>query len=381
MSSSLSRALDLATRTQVPLLIWGAPGVGKSAAVRYWASQRGLECWTVIASLREPSDFSGLPVISFQAVGKAGTKAGGKAAVDFVPPRFASQAAERGGVIFLDELTTAPPAVQAALLRAVLDKAFGDLQLDPSKVTIVAAANPPEQAAAGWDLSPPLANRFMHYNHTVNATEWAGLEGFPTYWGTPPAIRFRREGLADAKWEEARNLVADFIRSKPDILLAVPSAASAQGRAWPSPRSWDHVSRLVASWGNPKVDVPANVEAIQGCVGEEAATQFVRFVRERDLQDPEEILANPLSYRHPSRGDQRWAVMNAVVLATANKLTELRWKAAWKFLGDLYDRHSAGDIALVGARVLGPFRTRHAPPLPPTPEMPRFQKLLGLSGL
>ena len=66
MSSSLSSALDLATRTQVPLLIWGSPGVGKSAAVRYWASQRGLECWTVIASLREPSDFSGLPVVAAQ---------------------------------------------------------------------------------------------------------------------------------------------------------------------------------------------------------------------------------------------------------------------------------------------------------------------------
>jgi hypothetical protein len=373
MSSSLSSALDLATRTQVPLLIWGSPGVGKSAAVRYWASQRGLECWTVIASLREPSDFSGLPVVAAQA--------GGASSVDFVPPRFATQAAERGGVIFLDELTTAPPAVQAALLRAVLDKAFGDLQLDPSKVTVVAAANPPEQAAAGWDLSPPLANRFLHHDHSVSATEWAGLEGFPTYWGAPPAIRFRRGGLDDAKWAEARNLVADFIRSKQDILLAVPSAASAQGRAWPSPRSWDHVSRLVASWGNPKVDVPKNSGSIKGCVGEGAAKEFVEFVSKRDLQDPEEILANPASYRHPLRGDQRWAVMNAVVITTANKLSELRWKAAWKFLGDLYDRHSAGDIALVGARILGPYRTRHDPHLPLTPETLRFQKLLGLSGV
>ena len=373
MSSSLSRALDLATRTQVPLLIWGSPGVGKSAAVRYWASQRGLECWTVIASLREPSDFSGLPVVAAQA--------GGGASVDFVPPRFATQAAERGGVIFLDELTTAPPAVQAALLRAVLDKAFGDLQLDPSKVTVVAAANPPEQAAAGWDLSPPLANRFMHHDHSVSAMEWAGLEGFPTYWGAPPAIRFGRGGLDDAKWAQARNLVADFIRRKPDILLAVPSAASAQGRAWPSPRSWDHVSRLIASWDSPKTDVPANLDAIEGCVGRGAATEFAAFVRERDLQDPEEILANPSSYRHPPRGDQRWAVMNAVVLAAASSITAARWASAWEFLAALRDTYQSGDVALVGARFLVHYRTRGQTPLQPTPAMIGFMALLGLSGI
>jgi MoxR-like ATPase len=373
MSSSLSSALDLATRTQVPLLIWGSPGVGKSAAVRYWASQRGLECWTVIASLREPSDFSGLPVVAAQA--------GGASSVDFVPPRFATQAAERGGVIFLDELTTAPPAVQAALLRAVLDKAFGDLQLDPSKVTVVAAANPPEQAAAGWDLSPPLANRFLHHDHSVSATEWTEIGGFPSYWGAPPPIRFGQDGIDVARWTQARNLVADFIRRKPDILLAVPSAASAQGRAWPSPRSWDHVSRLVASWGNSKADVPSNLGAIAGCVGEGAAREFVEFVSERDLQDPEEILANPASYRHPPRGDQRWAVMNAVVLAAASSITATRWAAAWEFLAALRDNHQSGDVAFVGARFLAHYRTRGSTPLQPVPAMIGFMKLLGLSGI
>ena len=373
MTSNLESALDLATQTQVPLLIWGPPGVGKSASVRHWASRRRLECWTVIASLREPSDFSGLPVIAPQG--------GGKATVDFAPPRFAQEAQQRGGVIFLDELTTAPPAVQAALLRAVLDKAFGDLELDPSKVTIVAAANPPEQAAAGWDLSPPLANRFMHYDHSINATEWTGIAGFPSYWVTPPSVRFGEAQLDEARWAQARNLVAEFVQRKPDTLLALPSAASAQGRAWPSPRSWDHVSRLVATWGNPKADVPTNIRAIEGCVGKAAATEFAAFVRERDLQDPEEILARPASYRHPPRGDQRWAVMNSVTLAAANALTPARWAAAWDFLAALRDQHSAGDFALVGARFLAQKRTAGKTPMQPTPAMIGFMEILGLSGM
>jgi MoxR-like ATPase len=58
------------------------------------------------------------------------------------------------GLLFLDELTTAPPAVQAAMLRVVLERAVGDVEL-PASVRIVAAANPAEQAADGWELTAP----------------------------------------------------------------------------------------------------------------------------------------------------------------------------------------------------------------------------------
>src|SRR5262245_4977903 len=132
---SLSYLLDHATRGRVAPLLWGPPGVGKSAAIKRWAADRNLPCWTVIASLRDPSDFAGLPIVD----GTKATEVDGQAIpnVAFAPPRFAVEAATRGGVIFLDELTTAPPAVQAALLRAVLDQAFGDLQLDPARVCLL----------------------------------------------------------------------------------------------------------------------------------------------------------------------------------------------------------------------------------------------------
>jgi len=43
------------------------------------------------------------------------------------------------GILFLDEITTAPPAVQAALLRVVLERVVGDVAL-PEAVSVVAAA-------------------------------------------------------------------------------------------------------------------------------------------------------------------------------------------------------------------------------------------------
>ena len=367
---ALNKILDLATRTQVPVLIWGAPGIGKSAAVRQWAKARGMECWVVIASLRDPSDFSGLPVVGAASHGEL------LASVHFVPPRFATQAAKKGGVIFLDELTTAPPAVQAALLRAVIDKAFGDLELDPTKVTIVAAANPPSLAAGGWDLSPPLANRFMHIDYEVNPTEWAGLDGFPAYWGSPPAIAFGTESITEADWAIARNLVAGYIRKNPGALLSVPGNTAAQGRPWPSPRTWEFVSRLVATWKTPNA-IAANLSTIEGCIGQGPAREFATYVREANLQDPEDILADPPSYRHPARGDLAYATMNSVMLVTNGNLTEPRWRAAWEFLGLLHDRHRAADVAVVGARFLAPLRTGGTTPMPPVQQMSLFPDILG----
>lgn len=169
MSESVRAALAVAVAARVPVLLWGGAGLGKSSAVREMAEGAGLLCETVIASIREPSDFAGLPIVAQD--GKA---------VSFAPPDWAQRLAAAGsGVLFLDEISTAPPAVQAALLRVVLERTVGDLPL-PDQVTAVAAANPPEQAADGWDISPPLANRFCHLDWDLQAREWADgvLGGF-----------------------------------------------------------------------------------------------------------------------------------------------------------------------------------------------------------
>src|SRR4051794_31753804 len=164
-------ALGVAVAARVPVLVWGAPGTGKTSAIRAMALEMDLACETVIASIREPSDFAGLPVVH-------------DGQVVFAPPRWASRLAqEERGILFLDEISTAPPAVQAALLRVVLERVVGDLAL-PDGIVVIAAANPPEMAADGWDLSAPLANRFCHVDWPVEAQAFA--EGLSGGWGAPP---------------------------------------------------------------------------------------------------------------------------------------------------------------------------------------------------
>ena len=356
------------------MLVWGAPGVGKSAAIRRWAGDRGLPCWTVIASLREPADFGGLPVVAGQAPVRVGDRE--VATVSFAPPRFAVEAAASGGVIFLDELTTAPPAVQAALLRAVVDRAFGDLELDPARVTLVAAANPADEAAGGWDLAAPLANRFAHYPYPLVPGEW--VADFPGYWGRPPALRFGARALQEAHWGRARALVAAFVRARPVLLHQLPADEARRGRAWPSPRSWDHLSRLLAgvtqAGGTPADALPL----LGGCIGEGPAVEFAAWVRGLDLPDPEALLADPASYRHPARGDLAYAVLAAVCQAAIGRLTPERWQAAWRILAAAAGAGGA-DVAATAARALARART---PGLPlPVEQLTPFLPLLQEAGL
>lgn len=349
---SLDDVLDSATRARVPLLLWGPPGVGKSAIVTAWARRRALPCWTVIASLREPADFGGLPLVD-----RGGD---GTATVTFAPPRFAQEAARDGGIIFLDELTTAPPAVQAALLRAVVDRAFGDLEMDPETVTILAAANPPEVAAGGWDLAAPLANRFLHHTFALDPRDWS--ESFPSYWGTPPPLSFQGHGVDEEQWAQARSLVAAFVRARPHLLLTLPAEETRRGGAWPSPRSWDYASRLLAGAnGNPTIALPLLI----GCIGEGAAVEFCHWVRELDLPDPEALLSDPRSYSHPTRADIAYAILSSVAqYAVTSGLTPGRWKAAWRIFATAAEEGGA-DVAAAAVRTLARARgDREDLPLP-----------------
>lgn len=368
-------ALGVAVAARVPVLLWGAPGTGKTSAIRAMSEAMGLPCETVIASIREPSDFAGLPVITSGGTGDH------PPGVHLAPPRWAQRLAEAGtGVLFLDELSTAPPAVQAALLRVVLERTVGDLTL-PADVTVVAAANPPEQAADGWDLSAPLANRLCHLNWETTPKSIA--EGLASGWAAPEVP------LLPDGWESgevlSRGLVATFLRARPALALAPPSdstvfpSTGADGRGWPSPRTWEMAARLMTAADAAGASERAKSALLRGAVGEAAGVEFLAWVTEMDLPDPEAVLADPSSFRLPERGDRAYAALASIAAAVAALPTPDRWIAGWRVLGACGE--TAPDVAATAAMVLARCRPPDLEPGQMPPEIKMFLPLIRDAGL
>lgn len=339
-NETVRSALALAVRANLPVLLWGAPGTGKTSMVVALAEQLNMPVEVVVGSIREPSDFSGLPVIRDEGTW-------------FAPPRWAERLASAGvGVLFLDELTTAPPAVQAAMLRVVLERTVGDLVL-PDGVRIVAAANPPGIAADGWELSAPLANRLVHLDWHVAAADVA--EGFTHGFAAP--------GTADvaaptpAQIATAKAQIGAFLRIRPALALAVPSSPERAGRSWPSPRSWEMAAVAIAAGTANEGDEAMVAALVIGAVGEAAGFEALSWLRTLDLPDPETLLNDP-GTPLPNRPDHLHALLGALVAHVVADGSPSSWESAWAVLARV--AATTPDVAAASARALAGNRPANA---------------------
>ncbi|UGQ15266.1 MoxR family ATPase [Yinghuangia sp. ASG 101] len=336
-------ALTLAVAADLPVLLWGEPGIGKTAALTQLAASLDLPLTTVIASVHEPSDFSGLPVVGDDPAHQG---------VPMAPPDWAVRLVRAGrGLLFLDELSTAPPAVQAALLRLVLERRVGALQLPPG-VRIVAAANPRSSAADGWELSPPLANRFVHlpwlHDHDVV------VRGLGGTWPRAELPRLDPGKVPDAV-AFARRAVCTLLEARPGLVHRLPSNEANRGGPWPSPRSWDMTLNLIAfaTAAGSSRDVLSML--VRGTVGDGPGLELLASIDRMDLPDPETLLADPAGAELPERGDLRQAVLDGVVDAVRKRPEKARWDAAWALLVRAVET-GAPDLVVVPATTLASLR-------------------------
>ncbi|WP_030296104.1 AAA family ATPase [Streptomyces katrae] len=336
-------ALTLAVAADLPVLLWGEPGIGKTAALTQLAASLDLPLTTVIASVHEPSDFSGLPIIGDDPAAQG---------VPMAPPDWAVRLVRAGrGLLFLDELSTAPPAVQAALLRLVLERRIGALQLPPG-VRIVAAANPRSSAADGWELSPPLANRFVHLQWTHDHD--VVVRGLGGTWPRATLPRLDPSMLPRAV-DFARRAVCGLLAARPGLVHRLPSGETRRGGPWPSPRSWEMTLSLIAfaTAAGSSRDVLSLL--VRGTVGDGPGLELLASLDRMDLPDPEVLLADPAGAVLPERGDLRQAVLDGVVEAVRKRPDRTRWDAAWALLVRALET-GAPDLVVVPASTLASLR-------------------------
>lgn len=364
----IPREIELAFRANVPCIWEDFPGVGKTRSLEAFLNEENTVYVELIASIREPSDFGGMPLLNAHD----GTYK--LAPPGWVNTLLEAAAQKKRTAVFVDELTTSAPAVQAAVLRLFEDRVCGEKEL-PEDCFMLAACNPPEIAANGYELSAPLANRFMHVKPNFQPRDF--VMNFPTYFktekgGGPPTIK----GIDEKKWMNARGLIASFLHTRPAQVLNFPKDESKRSKAWPSPRTWDKGSRILAVAHN----IDDALSGISGCVGDGVSLEFAQYARHLDLPDPEELLKDPSKFdlkKYKGRGDQTFAILSSIHSAITFKNDAKRYQAAWNIIGAVAD----GGLQDVGACWARPFSRLLPKGSAPPKEVMKFSKILTEAGV
>ena len=236
-AKDISNSLEKLIESQIPVFVWGSPGIGKSSIIKQIAVEKGLEFVDLRLSLLDPTDLKGIPFFDQE----------NNEAV-WASPNFLPKNPNSKGILFLDEINTAPPSVQASAYQLVLDRKVGDYEL-PKGWSIVAAGNNESDRGVVYRMPPPLANRFVHLNMEVSFEDWKA-------WAYENGIE--SSIIAFLNYDSTK--LFDFEPSK-------------NQKSFPTPRSWEYVHKILSS------DMPESLlmDIVSGAIGSESATAFMSF--------------------------------------------------------------------------------------------------------
>ncbi len=276
-ATALLSFLTVSIGARLPILITGAPGIGKSDIVSQAAESAGAGMILSHPAVADPTDFKGLPWAE-----------AGATEARFLPFGDLSRAcaATSPTVWFLDDLGQAPPSVQAASMQLLLAREVNGHCL-PDCVTFVAATNRRTDRAGVAGILEPVKSRFAAIVElTPDIQDWST-------W-------------ALASGRIPPELIA-FLRFRPELLSAF--APSADLTNSPSPRTWSNAAKLLALQ-LPKAE---RLEALSGAVGQGAALEFLAFLDMfASLPSIDGILIDPDSARIPTEPSALYATCTAL---------------------------------------------------------------------
>jgi hypothetical protein len=251
------KAIRRAFKAQRPIFLWGPPGIGKSDIIKQIGTELGAHVIDIRLSLWEPTDIKGIPYFDANT-----------SRMNWAPPielPDAAMAAKHDKIVlFMDEMNSAAPAVQAAAYQLVLNRRVGTYTL-PDNVFIVAAGNREADKGVTYRMPAPLANRFVHLEMAVDWDDWFS-------WAADNRIH--------------KDVVGFLTFSKKDLYDFDPKSGS---KAFATPRSWSFVSELLF---DDDEDEGTLTDLAAGAIGEGLAIKFMahRKVASK-LPNPTDILS------------------------------------------------------------------------------------------
>ena len=278
-ASNITKVVNKLILQKLPVFIWGAPGIGKSSIVKAIAKEQDLEFLDLRLSLLDPTDLKGIPFFNPQSNEGVWAK-----------PSFLPSVADSKGILFLDEINTAPPAVQASAYQLILDRKVGEYEL-PKGWSIIAAGNRENDRGIIYKMPPPLANRFVHFEMEVDFEDWKA-------WAYSVKI--------DAS-------IIGFLAYDKSMLFTFD--ATSNEKSFATPRSWEYVDSIIKAG----IDNVLILESIAAAVGREAAIGYISFKKVmKELPHLPSILDGTLTEIEEDNSK----VMMALAIGLVNALIE-----------------------------------------------------------
>ena len=255
--SKAKNALRHAMNKKRPVFLWGPPGIGKSDIVRQISNSfTNSHLIDIRLSLWDPTDIKGIPYFDSNNV-----KMAWGAPSELPDEEMAAQ--YDNIVLFLDEMNSAAPAVQAAAYQLILNRRVGTYKL-PDNVIIVAAGNRESDKGVTSRMPSPVGKRIKHLELAVNFDDWFN-------------------------WSVDNNQHTDVVGyltfAKKDLYDFDPKSAS---RSFATPRSWSFVSELLED----DLDESTTTDLVAGTVGEGLAVKFMAHRKvAASMPNPTDILA------------------------------------------------------------------------------------------
>jgi len=276
-------------RAGLVTMLHGHPGIGKSDIVHKVCEQFKLYPIDFRAAQMDPTDVNGFGTI----VKKYGEdKAVEEYIAKYVPfdvfPLEDTPIPEgyEGFCLFLDEINSAPKAVEAALYKVILDRMMGQKKLHP-RTAIICAGNLVTSGAIVNRQGTAMQSRLIHLELAVDPIAWVK-------WAGEHDLDFR---------------VISYISAMPKMLHEFDPKH--QDKAFACPRTWEFVSKILKVAGKrPLTEIMTN---LAGTIGEGMARQFVVFSETlAELATIEEILANPKTAKLSDKPSLRHAASHLV---------------------------------------------------------------------
>lgn len=318
------RALLRCFKAKRPLFLWGPMGIGKSELVADIATEMGGITIDLRMATMEPTDLRGIPYFNKDL----GT-------MSWAPPvelPSAELAAKHPIIVlFLDEMNSAAPAVQAAAYQLVLNRRVGTYVL-PDNVVLVAAGNRETDKGVTYRMPAPLANRFVHLELRVDFDCWQN-------WAVENTIHPDVVGFISF----AKQSLFDFDPKSPS-------------RSFATPRSWTFVSELLQDAGEADSIL---TDLVSGSIGEGLAMKFMAHRKfASQLPNPTDILSGKVKELKIKEVSAMYSLITSMCYELKDaheKLAGSKDKDSWHAMADNYLRFSMDnfgtEIVVMGARV------------------------------